>query len=101
MSKARFFFLYFAEWANNGIITVRCRGVAQSGLARLHGVQEVGGSNPLAPTFLFVIARSRRDHGDLSPSLRELTPLPATWFPQPDLSKAFHRFAESFDKYPL
>ena len=26
------------------------RGVAQSGLARLHGVQEVGGSNPLAPT---------------------------------------------------
>jgi hypothetical protein len=24
--------------------------VAQSGLARLHGVQEVGGSNPLAPT---------------------------------------------------
>ena len=25
-------------------------GVAQSGLARLNGVQEVGGSNPLAPT---------------------------------------------------
>ena len=24
--------------------------MAQSGLARLHGVQEVGGSNPLAPT---------------------------------------------------
>jgi hypothetical protein len=26
------------------------RGVAQTGVARLHGVQEVGGSNPLAPT---------------------------------------------------
>ncbi len=31
------------------------RGVAQSGLARLHGVQEVGGSNPLAPTSLYFI----------------------------------------------
>ena len=28
------------------------RGVAQSWLARLNGVQKVGGSNPLAPTFL-------------------------------------------------
>jgi hypothetical protein len=26
------------------------RGVAQFGLARLHGVQEAGGSNPLTPT---------------------------------------------------
>ena len=34
------------KWYN----LVRRRGVAQSGLARLHGVQEVGGSNPLAPT---------------------------------------------------
>jgi HEPN domain-containing protein len=28
------------------------RGVAQFGLARLHGVQEAGGSNPLTPTIL-------------------------------------------------
>ncbi len=27
------------------------RGVAQPGLARLLGVQEVSGSNPLAPTY--------------------------------------------------
>ncbi len=28
----------------------KCRGVAQSGLAHLHGVQGVAGSNPVAPT---------------------------------------------------
>ena len=31
------------------------RGVAQFGLARLHGVQEAGGSNPLTPTSSKVI----------------------------------------------
>jgi hypothetical protein len=29
------------------------RGVAQLGLERLLGVQEIGGSNPLAPTIFF------------------------------------------------
>ena len=32
------------------MLRLETRGVAQFGLARLHGVQEAGGSNPLTPT---------------------------------------------------
>ena len=34
------------------MLRLETRGVAQFGLARLHGVQEAGGSNPLTPTSL-------------------------------------------------
>ena len=34
----------------DGYNFVRCSGRGAARLARLHGVQEVGGSNPLAPT---------------------------------------------------
>jgi hypothetical protein len=38
------------EWQNTAIIRVLKSGRGAARLARLHGVQEVGGSNPLAPT---------------------------------------------------
>jgi hypothetical protein len=40
------------------------RGVAQPGLARLLGVQEVAGSNPVAPIFGGEAAKNREESGE-------------------------------------
>ena len=41
---------HLPEWQNTTIIRFAQSGRGAARLARLHGVQEVGGSNPLAPT---------------------------------------------------
>ena len=45
------------------------RGAAR--LARLHGVQEVGGSNPLAPTLLPRFSHDRENRGTINLALGE------------------------------
>ena len=57
------------------------RGVAQLGLARLPWEQEVGGSNPLAPTIYIKNLRllDKSHYCPLSPTLTELTVVNMNW----------------------